>query len=316
MTNRNENRNQPPNSQSTPLSVGDYSRLKKGYERGISPDALERMAREEAASAPEGTADRPSEPTRVIRPVAYVPRDFEKVAAERRRQSRRIGPIGIFLIGTVGIVGGLFLYAGGVDIIESWFASAPEEVLENPTLVTERPDTAGDNIAAVDPAAVVEDEGEGDEEILDEPAEPVVDEEPDVPIENVLPEAERRAEAVATTRTEQSREQEGPGTAPAAAREERSGGPDVTDLTPTTSSRSTTSSSRYSAQIGATPDRAEADRIAATLRSRGGSNVVVQKAERNGETIYRVRFGSFGSEDEAKRKAIDLGYRDIWVTKQ
>ena len=81
----------------------------------------------------------------------------------------------------------------------------------------------------------------------------------------------------------------------------------------TTTPSSGTSSGRYSVQVRATPDRKEADRIAAKLRAKGGANVQVVTADQNGAKVYRVRFGAFGSSDDARTKAAAMGYENVWV---
>jgi cell division septation protein DedD len=69
-------------------------------------------------------------------------------------------------------------------------------------------------------------------------------------------------------------------------------------------------------QIRATPDRAEADRLAARLRARGAGGVSVTTSTKNGSTLYRVRYGAFPSETEAKDAARRDGHAEAWIVRQ
>ena len=347
----------------TPLSIDDYRRLRQGYERGINPDALEKIGQNGGDATGGATPQRPAmsattsrdaehlatggagavgasstRPTpeaevmpvenldearaagRVvtIRPETYTPRE-SLVPDRRSSRAGRIGPIGILLIGAVGIFGGLFLYAGGSDVIASWFSETEEQVDENPTLVTERPGAFVDGVLpdesptpGEEMAATEEEEGV-EEAVLaaaeeEEIAEPDPVDQTEQVVASIPSSSERETEAVTPSVTEQ--ESTGAPRATETAEETVvESRPEPTDLTPT----SAASTRRYVAQVGATSDRAEADRIAAALRSRGGSGVRIESAEKNGETIYRVRFGSFTSEEEARRSGSKLGYPSVWV---
>ncbi len=69
-------------------------------------------------------------------------------------------------------------------------------------------------------------------------------------------------------------------------------------------------------QVRATPNKEEADRVARSLRAKGGSDVHIIATEKDGETVYRVRFGAFGSAAEGKAKAGEMGFANVWVIKR
>jgi cell division septation protein DedD len=69
-------------------------------------------------------------------------------------------------------------------------------------------------------------------------------------------------------------------------------------------------------QVRATPDKAEAERLAARLRGRGARAVTVTTATKNGATLYRVRYGSFASQEEARQAARRDGHGDAWVARR
>jgi len=312
------------------LSVGDYQRLRRGYERTINPEALQRMNQGE----PEGVASvQTSRRVVRIRPETWVPTDSgrewrEEYREESGRRGGRIGPIAIFLILLVGLVGGLVLYAGGAEFIAGLFGETEEEYGEDLTLVTERPGAdLEERSLAQTPGDMVSGE-EGDEGVIEEEEEQVVPEEDlaaaeaeerrlEQERERARQEAEeRRAEERRVAAAERTRESSPARETPAI---ESTGEREVTPSprsnatsTPTLQTPSSTSG-RYVAQVGATPDRTEADRIAARLRARGGSSVTVVATEKNGAPIYRVRFGAFTSEAEARQKSSELGFGDVWV---
>ncbi len=323
------------------LSVGDYQRLRRGYERTINPEALQKMNQGDYQSDYQGEdgdhhEDRPTGASvqtsrRVvrIRPETYVPVDPGREWREEYREEGRrgrIGPIAVFLILVIGLVGGLVLYAGGSDFIAGLFGEEEQEYGEDLTLVTERP---GAEFEVTDPSPtpgdMVSEEGE-EEEITGEELLPEEDlaaaeaEERRLEQERarLQQEAEqRRAEERRAAAAERSREPESTPVREVSAVEstgEREVAPSPrSNATSTSTLQSASSTGRYVAQVGATPDRGEADRIAARLRARGGSSVTVVAAEKNGTPIYRVRFGSFTSETEARQKSTELGFSDVWI---
>lgn len=308
------------------LSVGDYQRLRRGYERTINPEALQRMNQGE----PEGVASvQTSRRVVRIRPETWVPTDpgrewREEYHEESGRRGGRIGPIAIFLIILVGLVGGLVLYAGGAEFIAGLFGETEEEYGEDLTLVTERPGADLEERAlAQTPGDMVSGE-EGDEGVVEEEEEDQVVPEEDLAAaeaeerrmeqerERARKEAEERRVAAAERTRESTPARETPAIESTGEREVASSARSNATSTPTLQTASSTSG-RYVAQVGATPDRTEADRIAARLRARGGSSVTVVAAEKNGTPIYRVRFGTFTSEAEARQKSTELGFGDVWV---
>ena len=301
------------------MSLRDYQRMRRGYERAIAPEALEQI------NAQEPVEDSATVQTsrRVIRitPETHIPAGYSYAPEPepRVRRGGRIGPIAVLLIFVVGIVGALALYAGGADFIAGLFGGEEEEPAENLTLVTERPGADQTEFAeSLVPAELVEN-GEDEEREAEVAPEPEED----------IAAAERETEAAAA-RERAAREE-------ASRREESIATPaEVTTEKPTPPAESTGEvapaksvvtppvvekpaakpTGTYMAQVGATPDRSEADRIATSLRSRGGENISISTATVDGATIYRVRYGSFSSEDEARQKSGALGYGNVWVVKK
>ena len=315
------------------MTLNDYQRLRKGYERGINPEALERMeeSRNEADLPPASSFE--PVPLRIEPEVVWEP---EAVEPERSARRRGIGPIALTAILLVGIFGALILYAGGVAYITGLFTGEEEIVEENPTLVTERPQdqeevdpvgalTPGEEMELADAAAEEEGAEEEAERRKKEEEEALKDKEK---AEALRKEKEKEAAALKAKEEKASKKQE-----PVAAEkpervavkstveEPKEGADRTTVLTakPETKSepaKSAPTTGRYTVQVGATPDRSEADRIASRIRSKGGSGVQVITTEKNGETLYRVRFGTFGSQEEAKSKAGEMGFGDVWVVKK
>jgi cell division septation protein DedD len=267
-----------------------------------------------------------------IRPETYVPADYDREWSEKhydesRTRKGRIGPIAIFLILLVGLIGGLVLYAGGAEFIAGLFGETEEELGEDLTLVTERPGADLDERSLVQtPGDMVSGE-EGDEGVIEEVEDQVIPEEDLAAAEaeerrieqerdrlrkeaNELRVEERRVAALESGR-ESSSTQEIP-TIESTGERETSPSQRSNASTPVLQTASSPAG-RYVAQVSATPDRTEADRIAARLRAKGGSSVTVIAAEKNGAPIYRVRFGTFTSEAEARQKSSDLGFGEVWI---
>ncbi|MCB0713567.1 MAG: SPOR domain-containing protein [Ignavibacteriae bacterium] len=318
------------------MTLNDYQRLRRGYERGINPEALERM--EEAQTVTE--LPRPvvsSAPPIRIEPEVW--REPETVEVEEIESTRKrgIGPVAVTAILLVGIFGALILYAGGVAYITGLFTGDEPVSEENLTMVTERPQ---DQVEEIDPTGALtpgEEMELADQEATEseekEAAEKKRQEEEQLAKEKEKErlEAERK-EKEATALKAQKEATEKKETLPTTQKPERAivkaqveepkeGSDRTTVLTATPPSKqevakTTSTAGKYTVQVGATPDKSEADRIAARVRSKGGSNVQVIASEKNGEKIYRVRFGSFGTQEEAKAKAIGMGFGDIWVVKK
>ena len=318
------------------MTLNDYQRLRKGYERGINPEALERM--EEA----QGVTETPPPPLSTAPPIRIEPEIWYEPEAEMEEPIRKrgIGPVTITAILLVGIFGALILYAGGVAYITGLFKGEEPVQGENLTMVTERPNagqemidpngalTPGEEMELEDEAVVEEDETQKEQEeatrLAQEEEKKRKEEEQKIALQKEKEAAALKAqkEAAAKKAAEEARKPERI-TLQSGAEEPKEGADRTTTLTAASESRtklepakSTSTGGKYTVQVGATPDKSEADRIASRVRSKGGSNVQVISTEKNGETIYRVRFGSFGSQDEAKTKAGEMGFGDVWVVKR
>lgn len=321
------------------MSVNDYQRMRRGYERGIAPEALEQIGANESAvnesSAQESDSVQTSRRVVRITPEPYVATpSYPTYAPEEYSRARRsrMGPVAIFLVMAVGLIGGLALYAGGADYIAGLFGDESEEPLENLTLVTERPGAENEVIdQSPTPGDMIV--GEGEDESAEDPVE--VEDAPQPEEDIVAAERETRLAAervaaekkaarlkveeekkAATLKADALREDARRADARRAAalnreqqkqREARQPEESTGEIAPAATA------SRYTAQVGATPDRKEAERIAAALRARGGSGVAITTAEKDGVPVYRVRYGSFASEEEARSKSSAIGYSNVWV---
>lgn len=335
------------------MTLESYQRLRRGYERGINPEALERMDghRESARPASDPTAsydDRRVYEDGPYEPVYSEEPEFEEVTKRRRAtaRSRRIGPFAVLLILLVGIVGGLLLYAGGVEYIGDLFRGGTPSSDEDLTLVTERPheEPVVDPTAALAPGEEMEmadsESAEGALEDLSASKEGAgKTEEPATSAEQAQREAAERARTerneaeqirrdLAAAEAARTRTDDPPKKTPAKSAEPAASTAS-TQTTATAAAPKETSTpkvtpvnteasggKRFAVQVRATPDKAEADRIARSLRAKGGADVHIVATEKNGETVYRVRFGSFGSEAEGKAKAGEMGYSNVWVVGQ
>ena len=314
------------------MSVSDYRKMRRGYERTIAPAALEQIgAQERTTAAPE--AVRTSR--RVVRiapePYAAAPDSYNTYApAEPPRRRSGIGPVAVLLIVAVGLIGGLALYAGGAEYIAGLFEDDTEERVEDLTLVTERPGAASEadeGMPTPAEAMLAEDEEDGEE--MDAAANAP---QPEEDIAAAERESRIEAEKVAAAREADRRKQEAEKKAAAeraaallreekAARqkapsESNAGVAEVAESTekkPAAGQKPAATSPRFTAQVGATPDRKEAERIAATLRSRGASAVSITTAQKDGAPLYRVRYGSFASEEDARRQSSAIGYSNVWI---
>ena len=338
------------------MSEEGYERLRKGYERGINPVALEQME-EHQGSVRQFPPPAPS----YAESTTYGAGAESDVASSGLRKEPlsqwepdvakhqgRIGPVAVAILLFVGITGGLLLYAGGAEYIGNLFTGSPEEPEENLTLVTERPYTGEDVQSARIMISDGEDEVSGEGVPEDVASEANTEIEADISSANDIPdlntqgsdnsaleearireealreeqrlaavEEQRRkdaAEALAARRAqEKAREQ-----AVASRAEQTTTRPAVdkseTRVKPVVSE--TTGAGSWVVQVIATQDKAEADRVARALRTKGGKDVHVVVTDKADETMYRVRFGSFTSQAEAKTNAGALGYKNVWVVKQ
>jgi len=321
------------------MTLEDYQRLRKGYERGINPEALEQIEGAQRDVPKERAVPGDPSPERIpplrIRPEIWSPQS-ERVTmkVDESEKKRRIGPLGMTAILLVGIFGALILYAGSVAYITGLFSSEEPLIEENLTLVTDRPqlETEIDSDESLTPGEkmelsdqVEEEAGEAEENLNDE-VEELSEEDVGFVNEEQEEKQEKKTEPEAAEREPDERTSATPSELVDKGDELKEGVDRTTVLSSekendgsSTTERAIkpfSSSTKYTIQVGATPDKSEADRLAARVRSKGGSNVKVITTKKSGETLYRIRFGSFESQDEAKSKASAMGFRDVWVVKK
>lgn len=372
------------------MTLEGYQRLRRGYERGINPEALERMEEHEGtrqfpAAAPpynvpvrteqedvhthagaeygeayEGAAtqynahrqaDYPQH--RLVYgddPVDAAAPMIEPHENDTVRRPRRMGPIAVTLVLLIGIVGALLLYGGGVEYIADLFRGEKPVVDENLTLITERPGAEPeiDPSGALAPGEEMEMSGESETVVAeaeemnaiqegtatsaDLSVQAATDAEKDREEERALA-AKAAAEKAQREQLAEQKAQRAKEEAKKAAEKKAQTKPTATaqapavqttrpTVKPVSTSKTTTAKPQGSAtkaftvQVRATPNKEEADRVARSLRAKGGADVHVVASEKDGETMYRVRFGSFGSAEEGKAKAGEMGYANVWVIKR
>lgn len=359
------------------MTLEGYQRLRRGYERGINPEALEKMEEQgegtrqfpqpappydvpvRAQTDPEydaadtnGQYNGSAETAHASygeRRVVYGddPQGAYEMPIERPRpvqqaRPRRMGPIAVTLVLLVGAVGALLLYAGGMEYLTDFFRGEKPPADENLTLVTERPGAA----PAVDPAGTP---APGEAMEMDAIA-AAAGADPEVSEEDAIPEDEeemvraameaektRREELLLAEKkkAEEARLAKEKADAELKAKEARAkkeaekakakqtaaAAPTVKPVTapaakPAPAKTQTASAKAFTVQVRATPNKEEADRVARSLRAKGGSDVHIIATEKDGETVYRVRFGAFGSAAEGKAKAGEMGFANVWVIKR
>ena len=240
------------------------------------------------------------------------------------------------LMATMVVVGtaiGVGLYAGGGDFLSGMFSNKREGVaVQSPSAVTERPIA---EVPAIPPSSPIEALPQGDG-AGGETRNPAAGELPAISAETapVTPAPRENTPPAPTPRADMRDEASGtllsePDSSPAAGRvrgeraaadraergsaeREERGGKEAGAKAP---EKPAPKSGRYLVQVRATPDESEAKLIARRLRSRGAAGVAIVPSEKNGTTLYRVRFTSTGS-DEAKELASKAGYGNVWVMKQ
>lgn len=265
----------------------------------------------------------------------YERNDYVPDEKPRRGGIGRVVAGGSALVVGIGLA--VVLYAGGAEQISLWLGGEREGIPdEDLTLVTERPTeasvlpapTPGEAIANDTALRPVETEAADAER---EQLLAVTDtrEEMSVPASetrtrdlpgNAAKPAERDAAKPAKPEPTATRDAK-PATTTATATAAKPKPATTTTATTTTAAKpkpaaTTARGGQYVVQVHASDDKSEADRIASSLRSKGGSNVRIVETTKNGATIYRVRFGGFTSEDEAKKKAATMGYGSVWVVKE
>lgn len=359
------------------MTLEGYQRLRRGYERGINPEALERMEEQgegtrqfpqpappydvplrtqndadydvadtdEQYNGSGAMAQSSYEGPRAVYgedPQTTGERSVERPRPVEQARPRRMGPIAVTLVLLVGIVGALLLYAGGIEYLTDFFRGEKPSVDENLTLVTERPGAA----PAVDPAGtpapgeamemdVIAAAAGADPEV---PEEGAIPEDDDAVVQGAMEAEKARREELLLAekkKAEEARLAKEKADAELKAKEARAKkeaekakakqtaapAPTVKPVTaaaakPAPAKPQAASAKSFTVQVRATPNKEEADRVARSLRAKGGADVHIIAAEKDGETVYRVRFGSFGSAEEGKAKAGEMGFANVWVIKR
>jgi cell division protein FtsN len=70
---------------------------------------------------------------------------------------------------------------------------------------------------------------------------------------------------------------------------------------------------KYVVQVHSTPDESEAKKVAQQLKAKGIKGISVMPTLVNGKKIFRVRFGSTGTKQEAEKDAGRAGYKKSWI---
>jgi hypothetical protein len=308
-----------------------------------TPTQAQGTARERAA-APGGAYEQEASGRRAVRTV-----EPEEIYREPRRQRR---PRGRSLVGAItvfaGTAIGIGLYAGGGDILSRFFSNKNEGVtMENPAAVTERPQTivppppasempsagsAGStesaSAIAADPAlsgpstASTAAEVAVDKPVAEKPVndKPVAENPAIAKPKSAAPSAPAEKQSTMVNNlgtTSPAKAAAKPATKPVAATTAKPAKPatDPAKSKPATAAKPTTPAT-YVVQVRATPDEAEANRIARKLRAKGVKDVKVDLMQKNGTAVYRVRYGTFASTAEAKSSAGSSGVGDAWVVKK
>jgi cell division septation protein DedD len=261
----------------------------------------------------------------------YAPAESERDLPELSdKRKGRLGPVAVTFILMTGIVGALALYAGGIDSIAGLFASQQSQSQEDLTRITARPETEteSDLDGGPTPSETFAEEEEapssaapddGSQEAADgttvetDGTERVAEEEND----GAGPEADRKSNALdkesRTAPASSSRASSKPSRQTPTAQSENERTVQNTSIESARSEVAARNASTYTVQVGATTDKSEAERVAADARARGGSGVRLIETTKNGKPLYRIRFGSFSSEEEAIATARSIGFSDVWV---
>lgn len=220
-----------------------------------------------------------------------------------KRERKRIGKVALSTVVALGALTGLGLYAGGADLLSTWFvhrqegaetasravppAVAAPSTLQPTTPAPQLGQTAAIEVRSSDTGTLASSEA-GGSVASDTVAATLV----------AAPVRPTEAPAVAEPRAESQPPQK-----PAA------------DTTPVVA-ESSTGASMVVVQVRATPDPVEAKRIARKLRKTGITTVSVMEADNHSTALHRVRFEFAGSKKEAIAAAERAGYSDVWVVKQ
>lgn len=268
------------------------------------------------------TADFPTAgnyPYQQVTPVAHAKTIIEDKKQESlfigrpKRERKRIGKVALSTVVALGALTGLGLYAGGADLLSTWFANRQEGVeaatrtvpsAVSPPSVSFPPVSAQPQLGQTATIEVISSSSDtGATAMVPATSLPVSTVEQPRANDSVTPSLLATAPIRATEAPVQSLPESQP------THQLTIAATPIAATTPTTTSR-------VVVQVRATPDPVEAKRIARKLRNTGITTVSVMEADNRSTTLHRVRFEFAGSKEEAIAAAERAGYSDVWVVKQ
>lgn len=255
-----------------------------------------------------------SQPYQQITPVAHAKTIIEDKKQESlfigrpKRERKRIGKVALSTVVALGALTGLGLYAGGADLLSTWFADR-----QHGDQTTTQPVPSASPVSPL-PTSVQPQLGQtANIEVISSSRDTGV----------IASAATTEGPAVGGAKTGDSTIAGSTASAPIRATEapvqphpelQPTQEPTVA-ATPVAAATATTAS-KVVVQVRATPDPVEAKRIARKLRSTGITTVSVMEADNRSTTLHRIRFEFAGSKEEAIAAAGRAGYSDVWVVKQ
>ena len=256
-------------------------------------------------------------PYQQVTPVAHAKTIIEDKKQESlfigrpKRERRRIGKVALSTVVALGALTGLGLYAGGADLVSTWFTHRPE----GPQAATQTaPRVASAPSVSALPTPVQPQLGQtANIEVISSSSDTGV----------VASASASGVPAVGGGKASDSVVANSSASAPIRATEapaqphpELQPTQEPTVAAAPVAATPATTASRVVVQVRATPDPVEAKRIARKLRSTGITTVSVMEADNRSTTLHRIRFEFAGSKEEAIAAAGRAGYSDVWVVKQ
>ncbi len=256
-------------------------------------------------------------PYQQVTPVAHAKTIIEDKKQESlfigrpKRERRRIGKVALSTVVALGALTGLGLYAGGADLVSTWFTHRPE----GPQAATQTaPRVASAPSVSALPTPVQPQLGQtANIEVISSSSDTGV----------VASASASGVPAVGGGKASDSGVANSSASAPIRATEapaqphpELQPTQEPTVAAAPVAATPATTASRVVVQVRATPDPVEAKRIARKLRSTGITTVSVMEADNRSTTLHRIRFEFAGSKEEAIAAAGRAGYSDVWVVKQ
>lgn len=254
-------------------------------------------------------------PYQQVTPVAHAKTIIEDKKQESlfigrpKRERRRIGKVALSTVVALGALTGLGLYAGGADLVSTWFTHRPEGPQAAPK--TTPPAASAPSVSAATPQLQL-----GQTANIE-----VISSSRDTGV--VASASASGVPAVGGGKASDSGVANSSASAPIRATEapaqphpELQPTQEPTVAAAPVAATPATTASRVVVQVRATPDPVEAKRIARKLRSTGITTVSVMEADNRSTTLHRIRFEFAGSKEEAIAAAGRAGYSDVWVVKQ